>query len=212
MLETLIVSIDSLFARGLRVIEPPLYFKEKLDILEDMDLRDQRSSLIFEMRNWQISALGFSKIDFKWLVKELMGNEYTDEFEEKDFSLFGWTYNHHTDEELKTWQTKQKSWQYNTRPVWFLPPFFKKTIWIVTLGVLPKLKKQLSYDIVQRISECKKTKLFNTFTAIGPAGAWENNDRSDKLVVLANVYEMPYNEKGHSSNAGKISTYFLGIC
>lgn len=200
--------------KELKVPEPPIIWKDKLEALEKANLEKQRSSLIFDMRKWQAKEMGFSEISSNDLVKMLMGEAHTETADGTERQNHEWAYNHHEDEMLgKEWGGNPIIYRRMVREgLWSLPPFSKKLKWECQWGRLDFLKREIPYGVVLRVNECKQLKLFNCFNVLAPMEAWIKKTDIDPIVV-ATIWELPPNtdpkREGKRVSAGQGAHFFL---
>ena len=201
---------DGMGTHNLVVPTPPIIWKDKLNALEEENLLNKRAALLFDMRKWQVTEMGFKEIKTPELVEMLMGEPHTEEIEGKTRQNYEWAYNHHTDELLgKDWGGMPAIYNRVVRTgLWHLPPFAKKTVWTCQSGRLDYLKREIPYGVILRINECKKLKLFNVFNVIAPKEAWENETEIDPIVV-ATIWELPFKASGKNDSAGQTAHFFL---
>jgi hypothetical protein len=188
--------------------EPPVRFKDQLAALDEASLPRQRTACLFEMRQWQAKEMGFVEIAISEIVAMLMGESHTD-YKDGETHKIEWVYNHHNDEVSKTWTSKTGIYyRMEKKGLWHLPPFAKRVKWEVQHGRLDYIKRELPYGVVLRINELKKLKLFNSFAIVAPMAAWLKQSDIDPIVI-ANIYQIPADDKGDYTNAGNIASYFV---
>jgi hypothetical protein len=201
---------ESIFNQAIKVPEPPLIWRDKMEALASANLINQRASLIFDMRKWQAKELGFVELQSSEMVEMIMGEPFTESEDGKVRQNHEWLYNHHTDELLgNTWGGFPTIFRHKEKMnFWHLPPFAIKTKWEVQFGKLDYLKREIPYGVVLRIEEIKKLKLFNAFNVMAPMEAWERKTDIDPIVV-ASIWEFPLNEEKLYKIAGQSAHYFL---
>jgi len=205
-------SVEHVFDQTIKIPEPPISWRDKIEALEESDLFNQRASCIFDMRKWQVETLGFQHIESHDMVEMIMGEKCTDVTYSTNRQEHEWAYDHHSDEILKGWGGKPAIFSCIKRiGLWHLPPFSKKKIWSVQFGKLNYLKREIPYGVVLRINECKKQKIFNAFNVIAPMEAWEQKTDIDPIVV-GTIWELPPSNDdgtGKPKDVGQVAHYFI---
>lgn len=199
----------------LKVPEPPIHWKDKLEALAEAKLDKQRASLLFDMRCWQAEKMGFEKLVGDDIPEMLMGERYTetksrDDIDRQTYEFF---YNHHTGVTLLgkdcLWGGHPQDYVYMHKvKKWFLAPFKMEEKWRVRFGKLDYLKREIPYGVVLRLQEVKELNLFNVFNVFAPIEAWERKTDIDPVVV-ASIWEIPPVGPKESGTAGQTAHYFL---
>lgn len=195
-LSQVIKETDLVFeAPGLKVPEPSLDWKRKLEALEEACLPVQRAKLLMDMRSWQAEQMGLKKMSVPEAVKLLMGEAHTGQEDAEQRHTLEWMYCHHEDKVFEgsacTWGSKPMQY-YKTEKhgLWHMPPFAKKEKWRCQYGMFNYLKRDVPYGVVLRLIECKKTKLFNAFQVLAPMDAWLTDADIDPIILGA-IWEKP---------------------
>jgi hypothetical protein len=196
--------------KELKIPEPTVLWKDKLEALEEAHLESQRRALVFKMRCWQAQQLGFQEIHSSTLVEMLMGSKHTSLTYGKDRQVYEWVYDHHEDEvAINTqWGGQPAIFNRHERRSWFLPPFSKKLSWQCQFGKLDYLKREIPYGVVLRLNELKDLKLFNCFNVLAPMEAWEKKTDIDPILV-ATIWEMPQKKENEGQQAGEVAHFFV---
>jgi len=195
----------------LKIPEPAIHWKDRLESLDESKLTNHHCNLIFDMRVEQVETMGFVQMDSDELVDILMGSPHNElEDDHLNRQNHEWAYNHHTDEVyVETWGSKPTDFYLlEKKNSWWLPPFGKKEIWRCRFGKLDHLKRDIPFGVVLRINELKDLKIFNAFSVLAPIEAWERKTDIDPIVV-ATIWEMPFGKDGKCNDAGEVKHFFI---
>lgn len=198
---------EEIFNEELKVPEPSIHWKRKLEALEEAELENQYKACLFDMRCEQAKLMGFKRFKSDDLVEMLMGEKHTHTGSGEKRQNHEFMYNHHTGITLIgdncNWGGNPTLFYHKYNPTsWFLPPFSPIEKWRCQFGKLDYLKRTIPYGVVLKINEVKRLNLFNVFNVLAPMEAWELKTDIDPIVV-ATIWEI------NGSNVGQSAHFFL---
>ncbi len=221
LLTELKAKIDTVFENELKVPEPAIHWKDKLEALRESKLTSHESSLIYDMRNEQARMMGFEELNVVTAVEMLMGEKHTnlsvdEDWKKEDRQSHEWVYNHHNGDvytQKDSWGGMPTDWyRMERKGLWYLPPFALKESWRCRLGKLNYLKRDIPYGVVLRMQEIKTLNLFNCFSVLAPVEAWTHKASIDP-IVFASIWELPTKQSAEDKqkygSAGQVTHYFL---
>lgn len=205
--------IENSVLKNLKIEEPNKKWKEIIESLENSNLIDQKTIAIFKMRCEQAEVLGFTTFDADKKVEELTGEKYTDfkqSSNKSDSHEFDYVYDHHTDSLKESIWTITPTFRYKIekKNAWFLPPFKKIEKWCYQIGTLKNIKRLLPYDMLIKLDEIKKLKLFNAFLVLSNKNTFSKNT-NDPVVLIGCIWELPITKEDGKINSGLTKNYYI---
>lgn len=208
-------AFDGLHGALLRPPSPT--WERRLKELEEQGNYAPLDAALLDMRCEQVENLGLVRVESEQLVPAVMGESYTDSKWREDLGkrVHDWTFDHHRGRETDLpWQGAQHDfWREIKRRAWYLPPFSKQEVWRCRWGKLPDFKAPVHYKALGRMKQARQLGVFNGCSVLAPMPAWEKEDCGPyKGVILAQVWELPRDNKGVPQKCGRARSYVLAAC